>query len=139
MEYFKLNQTVYHPIYGEGKVIDINLSMNYPILVKFQEDNYTFTIDGKNDVTSSKITLSQNPIPEIVNKSLEDTYIPFTFQDRELLRGKWIKQKDNPIWETMIIFINNTNIGVDNGMYYSYEELLKTMEFIDGTPCGKKV
>ena len=88
MKYFKLNQTVYHPVYGEGEVIDINLSMNYPILVKFQEDSYTFTIDGKNDVTSSKITLSQNPIPEIVNKPLEDTYIPFTFEDRELLRGK---------------------------------------------------
>ena len=37
----------------------------------------------------------------------------------------------------MIIFINNTKIGVDNGMYYSYEELLEKYEFVDGKPCGK--
>ena len=133
MKYFKLNQTVYHPIYGEGKVIDINLSMNYPILVRFQEDNYTFTIDGKNDVTSFKIALSQNPIPEIVNKPLEDTYIPFTFEDD--LLGKHIKNKKG---DRKGIITHQNKSGIYPGdLFVPYEHLLTYWEFADGKPCGK--
>lgn len=131
-KYFKLNQTVYHPVYGEGviKYIDSSLS------VKFEETTVYFTLDGRIKHTE-RVVLSQNPISEIINKPLEDTYVPFTFEDRELLRGKWIKEKGNDIWETMVIFINRDKIGVDGGMYYSYKELLERFVFIDGKPCGK--
>ena len=134
-KYFKLNQTVYHPIHGEGKVISPYLN-KYPVSVQFKHKEVAFTEDGREE-HEEPITLSQTPIPEIVNKPLEDTYVPFTFEDREFLKGKWIREKGNTIWETMIIFINHAKVGVDGGMYYSYEELLNRFEFVDGKVCGK--
>lgn len=138
MKYFKLNQTVYHPVLGEGIVVEIdeNEDERYPITVKFGDNYRSFTLEGIYD-NNQPITLSQNPIPKIVNTPLKDEYIRFTFKDRELLKGKWIRLKENPIWETMIIFINDKEVGVDNAMYYSYEELLERFEFSDGKPCGK--
>lgn len=137
MKYFKLDQTVYHPVYGEGLVISTKHDfMDCKILVQFKKSTISFREDGS-DYHTRVIVLSQNPIPEIVNKPLEDIYIPFTFEDRDLLRGKWIRQKGNDIWETMIIFINRDSAGVDGGMYYSYKELLDKFEFVDGKSCGK--
>lgn len=138
MKYFELGQTVYHPVYGEGKVDDTENNSTHPIGVNFEDNYSTFTLDGRED-KDEPITLSQNPIPEIVNKPLEDTYIPFTFEDKDFLRGRWIRLKDNSIWEAQIIFINNHKIGilVNSATYISYEDLLNGYEFLDGKPCGK--
>ena len=142
MEYFKLNQTVYHPIYGEGKVDEISKEIcTYPIKVLFKDNNkISFTKTGR-EIADLPVRLSQNPIPEIVNKPLEDKYEPFTYQDRELLKGKWIGLKNNKVWEAEIVFINNHKIGVlvNSVTYISYEDLLKDYEFSNGEPCGKKV
>lgn len=135
MKYFKLYQTVYHPVYGEGKVININASVTYPILVRFGYDDYTFTKNGKHNVNSSKITLSQNPISEIVNTPLEDTYIPFTFEDRELLKGKWFKHKKRKE-EHLINYFDSKGIKI-NDEYFTYSDLCIYYEFVDGKPCGK--
>lgn len=64
------------------------------------------------------------------------TYIPFTFEDREMFREKWMKYKFGINSEVFINFINEWKVGVD-GTYYSYYELFDLFTFIDGTPCGK--
>lgn len=129
-KYFKLNQTVYHPIYGEGKVVGIN----YKITVNFKNSlvNIFFTLDGREN-KDEPITLSQNPISEIVNKPLEDTYVPFTFKDN--LLGKTLICKNEK--EKLIVNIQ-TEGGIQSGLsYITYDYLLDNYEFLDGKPCGK--
>lgn len=138
MEYFKLNQTVYHPIYGEGKVDEISKEIcTYPIKVLFKDNNkISFTKTGR-EIADLPVRLSQNPIPEIVNKPLEDKYEPFTYQDRELLRHKWIKH--NKLEEECFIHtIDEKGVIIGTDSVY-YHELLLHYKFLDGTPCGKKV
>ena len=135
MEYFKLNQTVYHPIYGEGKVITIIENGNYPIRVKFKEFNTCFTKDGRS-IKPDPVSLSQTPIPKIVNKPLEPEYEPFTYQEREFLRNKWIKH--NKLEEECFIHtIDEKGVIIGTDSVY-YHELLLHYKFLDGTPCGKK-
>jgi hypothetical protein len=134
MKYFKLNQTVYHPVYGKGEVTNTNFENEiYPIIVKFMSFTVSFTEDGR-QFEGHPISLSQNPIPEIVNKPVEE-YVRFTFEDRELLRGQWVRRKISKE-EFMIIYLGQLKVGVD-GNYYTYQELFGDFEFIDGKPCGK--
>jgi len=135
MKYFKLGQTVYHLVYGKGEVI-LSAKVTseiYPIIVKFMSYTVSFTLDGRENKNES-ITLSQNPIPEIINKPV-DEYMPFTFEDRELLRGQWVRRKVSKE-EFMIIYIGQLKVGLD-GNYYTYQELFEDFEFIDVKPCGK--
>lgn len=131
MKYFKLNQKVYHPVYGEGKVISPYLD-KYPVSVQFKYKEIAFTEDGREEHKES-ITLSQTPIPEIVNKPLEDIYIPFTLGEDLLYKSVISKDKS---CKGVIIYQDENKIIL--GIYnISYEDLLKEYEFLDGKPCGK--
>lgn len=140
MEYFGLNQTVYHPIYGEGKVDEISKEIcNYPIKVLFKDNNkISFTKTGRETV-DLPVMLSQNPIPEIVNKPLEDNYEPFTFQEREFLRNKWIKHNEFKEEEYFIYTINRDGVLIRDNVHVDYDKLLRDYKFLDGTKCGKKI
>ena len=63
----------------------------------------------------------------------EPKYIPFTFEDREELRGKWVRNKKSYI-ELMIYIISENHV---NG--HTWEQALEVLEFLDGTPFGKLV
>jgi hypothetical protein len=131
MKYFKLGQTVYHNIYGEGVVVEINES-NYPIGVKFGEKYTTFTFDGR-VAKNESISLSQTPIAEIVNVPLEDEYIHFTIEDD--LLGMKVISKDKSC-KGIITYQDNYKVVI--GSYnITYKELLKEYTFIDDKPCGK--
>ena len=73
----------------------------------------------------------------------EPKYRPFTWKDRDLIRNKWIRLKNNPHIEFQIHKINldtNNCLYVKiNSTYINHELLLNNYEFIDGTPCGVKV
>lgn len=67
--YFYKNQVVYEARWGKGVVIDTNNdSQHFPIRVKFENsiETKTFTKDGRYG-KDDYITLSQNPIPPVVN------------------------------------------------------------------------
>lgn len=134
MKYFEEGQTVYHYEYGQGVVTKISNCKYYPIVVQFEKDTITFTEDGGRFV-DGEVTLSQNPIQRIVNVPLEDTYVPFTFEDIESIKAKWIKHKRDSS-HILINYISDTTVGID-GNYYTYEELFNNFEFVDGKPCGK--
>jgi len=135
MKYFKLGQTVYHYEYGQGVITKISNCAYYPITVKFKNYTLTFTVDGRR-IFDGTTTLSQTQIAKVVNVPL-DEYVPFTFEDKELLKGKWIKHKRDSS-HILINYISDTTVGID-GSYYTYEELFRDFEFIDGKPCGHEI
>lgn len=66
------------------------------------------------------------------------TYVPFTWEDREQLRGRWIGSNDGRCQRSINTMHN------DNGSFYlcaiSAESLCTDWHFIDtGEPVGKKV
>ena len=66
--YFKLGQTVYCALFGEGKIVKISNDDCYPLNIRFlsKDSDIKYTIDGR-WLTSSLVTLSQNPIEPIIN------------------------------------------------------------------------
>ena len=68
--------------------------------------------------------------------------VPFTFEDADLFRGKWIKDK---IWihERQIIGIRDNGIVTINHemkcCYHTFELALEELVMIDGTPFGKEI
>ena len=67
--YFEVGQTVYSSMYGEGIVNSIlGNHETYPILVDFNNKTtrISYTLEGRRTL-DEKITLSQSPIPPIIN------------------------------------------------------------------------
>lgn len=70
--YFEVGQTVYSSMYGEGIVTYIlGNDETYPIIVDFSNQTIraTFTLEGRR-LIKEEITLSQKPIPPIINTPL---------------------------------------------------------------------
>ena len=132
MKYFKLGQIVYHSEYGQGVVSDITCGEEYPIIVEFEYIKIDFTADGRKFV-GEKITLSQNPIPEIVNKLIGGEYVSFTFEDN--LLGKEVIGK-NKLYKGIITYQDESKIVIAT-FVETYEDLLRDYTFVDGKPCGK--
>lgn len=68
----------------------------------------------------------------------ETKYVPFTFEDAEFLIGKAIKSKDNTVYDIITYINNTTRVNTGYGPR-SFDELLESFVFLDGTPCGKLV
>lgn len=66
--YFEVGQTVYCSVYGKGTVKRITTSI-YPIDVYFESQKgiQSYTWEGKYKLNANCISLSQNPIPPIIN------------------------------------------------------------------------
>lgn len=71
----------------------------------------------------------------------ESHYVPFTFEDRELFRGKWVRLKAQDKHHAHEFQINDIGInGVGPDIIFAcWDALYKDYEFFDGTPCGKLV
>ena len=69
--YFKEGDTVYCALYGKGVVESINLSNKFPITVIFKSSAEDYTLDGR-FTNESNIVLSQNPIPKITNRVIDE-------------------------------------------------------------------
>lgn len=132
MKYFKLNQTVYHHVYGEGVVISTSDDKQYPIKVRFKNHESDFTEDGRR-ILDNAIVLSQTKIGEIMNIPIEDTYVPFTI-DNDLL-GQTVISKDKSC-KGIITYQDKYKIVIGN-YHETYEVLLKDYTFMFEKPCGK--
>lgn len=64
--------------------------------------------------------------------------VPFTWEDRDQLRGKWVRIAGS-ISEYYIVSITRDWIYLPKLGIVSYKELFKEFEFVDNTPCGKYV
>jgi|SRR6478609_1509683 len=76
-----------------------------------------------------------------VFQKLDCKIIPYSFEDRELFRDKWVRFK-NCQDEFKIIAISSAGVaicGSDRPSMLDYEYLLDRMEFSNGTTLGKEV
>ena len=70
-------------------------------------------------------------------EKVKDEYVPFTFEDNELFRDKWVKRKDKEhIFRP--VFIAEHNVFFE-GFFLTYQEAFEKLEFIDKTLFGKKL
>lgn len=116
------------PDFNEGKFIVHNHMANYKwvvcgtsntyIIIKFDEFTYH--------------------VPVEYLKKIKIDIVPFTFEDREMFRGKWVKNKvcNKKEWQITSITIEKIMVGDD---WLTYEEAFEQLEFIDGTPFGKEI
>lgn len=75
----------------------------------------------------------------IRKKEPEKKYVPFDLskeEDRAKLRGAWIRQKELPNIDRLIIGIGDVYVNA-GGSTQNAKALLDHYEFVDGTPCGK--
>ncbi len=65
-------------------------------------------------------------------------YVPYTWDDREELRGRWYRRNDNKDYERQVTLFDG---GINNMFINGWEakEFLQKCEWLDGTPCGKVV
>ena len=67
----------------------------------------------------------------------EDTYRPFTWEERDLLRSKWVIKKFNKKEFIINQFdIESVSWIGCNGFCCSAYQLLDMYTFLDGSPCG---
>lgn len=86
--------------------------------------------------------LTFSAIPERYRIKTEKKFIPFTWEDREFLRGKWFLKKTdistgkNVEYALTRIYFDEVYFGQSR---YSYYDLMRYFTFLDGSPCGKEV
>lgn len=71
--------------------------------------------------------------------SKENTYVPFTVEDRHLFLGKTIKFESNSSDTVFAVVITcgSEGIFIPPNMGPSYADALQHLNFEDGTPFGK--
>lgn len=74
-KYFQVGDVVFSQTFGKGIVTSIEEKAIYPLTVRF-EGYISFTIDGRYDY-KYPIGLSKVPLPEIVNKPIEEFTLSF--------------------------------------------------------------
>ena len=62
--------------------------------------------------------------------------VPLTFEDRDLLRGKYLISKKENETEAIVSTIKSDYVVI-RGANTSYYELMERYTFLDGSPCGK--
>lgn len=80
------------------------------------------------------IALLKNHPPEKyrIKEEVKRKLVPFTWEDREQLRGKWVRNKKSSS-EFVLQFLN------ENGSAWTWQYMLDHFEFIDGSPVGKYI
>ena len=116
-------------------------------VVRKVENTVTLALAEKMDNTIGEVGVVKHIFSDRINiyicddswsydiESLEpykEEMIPFTFEDRDLFRGKWVRQKDGER-EFMVDLISKKYAFEVT----TYEEAFQHFEFIDGTPFGK--
>lgn len=71
----------------------------------------------------------------------EPKYVPFTWEDRDLIKGKWVRPKSGVDDGHLITLFSrakeNRLYVVINTSFIRADNFLEDYEFLDGTPCGK--
>ena len=93
------------------------------------KENYPFSFEGLR-------------FPCIIRKKEpEKKYVPFDLskeEDRNCLKGKWIKRTDTGD-EDLIISFSEDSTFIAPDQYWDAEKLLALYVFEDGSPCGKEM
>lgn len=99
-------------------------------------------VNGKVDFSKAIIDMEADDRPFSIKRA-EDApeYVPFDLsdpKDRDFLRGKWIKRKDNSL-EIQIDFFEKVSMaGTWNANNRTSEYLFGEYVFLDGSPVGRR-
>lgn len=93
---------------------------------------YKAIIDDLESIGSKALAFAKEQM-DLFNKELG--YVPFTFEDRDQFRDRWIRNKAFGFEYKIIGIVDNT-IKI-TGYSCTYEQAFKEFTFIDGTPFGK--
>ncbi len=63
--------------------------------------------------------------------------VPFTFEDKQLLKDRWVTQKEFTAISKIIRVASNGVLVANDAITYS--RLFHAYEFEDGSPCGKYI
>jgi hypothetical protein len=107
LTYFKIGQTVYCPIYGQGIIIAIT---NHTIHVQFEQIIYLYNLDGRL-YDDGNIILSQKPHEPVINQPIS------AFEDGELV---WVRSVDDHEW--LIRYYSH----FENGLHYCHPNQKRT-------------
>jgi hypothetical protein len=66
----------------------------------------------------------------------KEEFVPFTFEDRDLFRDRWVRRKETKD-EYKIIQIQVDSLDVGVGSLFNYAMAFERLEFIDGSVFGK--
>lgn len=92
------------------------------------------SVNGKCFYATKKEIENSHPF----KKQQPKEYIPFEWEDRDELRGKWVRSKSDPKIEVSIMSFDGTSQWIELAhKFVSSEEFLNEYEFLNGTPCGK--
>jgi len=110
------------------------------VFVKYGEDDSIIVVDerSRNNFLGGEAFTTKKYSKPLWRIPKQKTYRPFTWEEREQLRGKWITRKverDNPNPEYCITIINN--VGIYIGATVTFKELYEDFIFLDGSPVGK--
>jgi hypothetical protein len=74
----------------------------------------------------------------VYRRRIAPQFVPYTWDDREELRGRWYRRNDNKDYERQVTLFDG---GINNMFINGWEakEFLQKCEWLDGSPCGKKV
>lgn len=108
-----------------------------------EEDTYLKELNAINTERCTYPFFSENGhwyglfYPVVIPKKKK--LVPFTWEDRGMLRGQWIRKKEctHEIRITTILFDGDDNKLRINGI--SAVDLLDKWEFLDGSPFGKEI
>ena len=98
-----------------------------------RSDAFPFTIVSPSHQDSSYACI-------IIKKEPEIKYVPFDLskkEDRDFLRGKWVKKKDTGNEHQLIHFTHIDSLW--RALANTGQEFYDYFTFLDGTPVGKKV
>lgn len=108
-----------------------------------EEDTYLKELNAINTERCTYPFFSENGhwyglfYPVVIPKKKK--LVPFTWEDREMLRGQWIRKKEctHEIRITTILFDGDDKKLRINGI--SAVDLFDKWEFLDGSPFGKEI
>ena len=122
----------------------LNNNSNYSFCYATEKEIEEFKREIKNKIPDKlkEVPLTPEECYKIYN--LND-YEPFTWEDRELLRGKWIRKQYERYMSDEEVLITEMYYNDDEESFHivcgrtciKSKTLFKEWEFVDGTPCGK--
>ena len=109
------------------------------VFVKYGEDDSIIVVDerSRNNFLGGEAFTTKKYSKPLWRVPKQKTYRPFTWEEREQLRGKWVKWKGADT-EHFITTITKTHvILMEKNDWVTFQELCDNCIFVDsGLPCG---
>lgn len=101
-------------------------------------DGYIYLAEYKNRIITHKPKQDLLDTWKYAKPLPKEKYIPYTIDDAEEFRDKWVREKKEKDHIFKIWRYRHTGIFI-NSCWINYEHTINEVEYLDGTPFGKRV